>query len=538
MVKLLRIRGTAIIFSIMLLGTILRLYGLTAKPLWYDEIGFFAHALKGFDFMFQSVANYKIPYIILLKGWIAIFGMGVFATRLLSVILGVASIFLTYQLGKRLFNIGPALIAAFLLSISCFDIYHSQQVKHYGLLTVIVMLSFIFFIDFFEKKNPGLLVVNLLLNILAVCTHPFGISAVLIQVFYVIFMRRSIKTEQLKQWLSFQFPLTLFLGLWSWILFMGRSNFKAILWWSRPPALQGLIDTFSTFIYGGPAYGLSSLENISFSPVIAKALMLIFGFFFVRGLVIIMNQKVNSRQVLVVIWVVLPVALSLVFSYFLFPVYFIKNFLFFLPAFYLIVARGVYYKRQFISGVVLAAILVLNTTPLKTMYNAKINVDWKKAVDFVKAHELKIDDIFITATTKEVVSFMYYLGDADQAALKDILIFGKFEANHWQESFQYRDHLIITLGSERNAGKDEFRDPGPGLNLKYSLDYIVSDFDKKVMQHEDVIRSHRQIWILISQWAGDAYGSRMFIDKLDPHYKLTLATEAGGINIYRLSPRE
>jgi len=62
--------------------------GLLQKPLWYDEIGFFAHALKGFDFMLQSVANYKIPYIILLKGWIAVFGMGVFATRLLSVMLG------------------------------------------------------------------------------------------------------------------------------------------------------------------------------------------------------------------------------------------------------------------------------------------------------------------------------------------------------------------------------------------------------------------------------------------------------------------
>ena len=143
--------------------------------------------------------------------------------------LGVASIFLTYQLGKRLFNTGPALIAAFLLSISCFDIYHSQQVKHYGLLTVIVLLSFIFFFDSFEKKKPGLLLVNLLLNVLAVCTHPFGISVVLIQVFYVIFMRRSIKIEQLKQWLFFQLPLALFLGLWSWILFVGRSNFKASL---------------------------------------------------------------------------------------------------------------------------------------------------------------------------------------------------------------------------------------------------------------------------------------------------------------------
>jgi len=465
MAKLLKIRVPVILFSVMLLGAILRLYGLTAKSLWYDEIGFFAHALKGFDFMLHSVANYKIPYIILLKVWIAAFGMGIFATRLLSVMLGVLAIFLTYKLGKRLFNTGSALIASFLLSISCFDIYHSQQVKHYGLLTVLVLLSFVFFIDFFEKKKPYMLGVSLLLNILAVCAHPFGISAVLVQFFYVIYARRSIKIEQLKQWLYFQLPLVLFLGLWAWILFAGGNNFKAILWWSRPPAMQSLIDTFSTFTYGGPAYGLSSLEDTSFPPVIAGALMLMFGVFFVRGLFIIMSQEADSRQAFAVIWLVLPIVLSLVFSYLFFPVYLIKNFLFFLPAFYLITARGIYYRRRLISGVILVAILLLNIVPLRTMYNAKINVDWEKAVRFVKGHELKADDIFIIATTKEVVSFMYYLGDADQAALKDILIFGKFEAGRWQESFRYKDHFIITLGSERYTGKDEYRDPGPGLNM-------------------------------------------------------------------------
>jgi hypothetical protein len=507
------------------------------KPLWYDETGFIAHAIKDPGFMLHSVANYKVPYIFLLKIWISFFGIGAFATRILSVLLGIASIFLVYQLGKRLFNTSTALIASFLLSISCFHIYHSQQVKHYSFFVFLVLLSFIYFVDFLKGRKPGILLLNLLLNILIVCTHPFGLSIVAVQFLYVICVHRAIDGKQLKEWFYFQLPLVLFLGLWAWILFAGRNNFKAILWWAQPPAMQNLIDTFSTFVYGGPAYGLSSLEHASFPPVIVSVLMLMFCFFFVRGLVLIFCQQAKSHQAFVVIWLVLPIALSFLFSYLFFPVYLIKNFLIFLPAFYLIVARGISYRRQWISGVILVAVLLLNIVPLRTVYSAKINVDWEKAVHFVKGHEVKDDDIFIIATTKEVVSFMYYLGDADRAALKDILIFGKFEDNRWQESFRYKDHFVITLGSERYTGKDEYRDFSTGMNILYNSDYIVSDFDKKVMQHEDIIKSHRQIWVLISRWAGAVYDNRVFIDKLNAHYKLTLAKEVKGIKIFRFSPR-
>jgi mannosyltransferase len=528
---------TLILSAVLMLGAVLRLYGLTAKPLWYDETAFIAHALKDMGFMLHSVANYKMPYIILLKFWIAVFGMGAFAVRILSALFGIASILLVYKLGKSLFNTGTALIASFLLSISCFHIYHSQQVKHYSFFVFLVLLSFIYFIDFLERKKPNVLAFNLLLNVLIVCTHPFGLSVIAAQFLYVICVHRAIDGKQLKKWLFFQLPLVLFLGLWAWILFAGRNNLKAILWWARPPAIQNLIDTFSTFVYGGPAYGLSSLEYVSFPPIITSALMLIFGFFFVRGLVLIFCQQAKSHQAFVVIWLVLPVALSFLFSYLFFPVYLIKNFLIFSPAFYLIVARGIYYGRRLVPGVILAVILLLNIVPLRTMCSAKINVDWEKAVRFVKGHELKVDDIFIIATTKEVVPFMYYLSGADKAALKDLLIFGKFEADRWQESFRYKDHFVITLGSERVAGKDEYRDPGTGLNIMYNSDYIVSDFDKKVMQHEDIIKSHRQIWLLVSAWAGDVYGSRTLSDRLGTRFKLTLVNEVGGIKIYRFSPR-
>ena len=320
-------------------------------------------------------------------------------------------------------------------------------------------------------------------------------------------------------------------------MFAGKENFKVILWWLRLPNMQSLIETFSTFCYGGPEYGLSSLDVASFPPEIVMAMMLVFGIFFIRGLFLIFSQQAKSHQAFVVVWLILPIALSFLFSYLFFPVYLIKNFLIFLPAFYLIVAQGIYHKRQFFSLTILVIIFLLNIVPLKMMYGASINVNWQKAVRFIKGNDLKDDDIVIMATTKEVVSFMYYLSDADKTALEDMLIFGKFEDGSWRESFRYKGHSIITLGSERTQGKDGYYDSGSGTNKIYSLDYITTDFDKKVMK-EDILNSNRQVWLLVSKWAGDAYCSQKMSDKLKAYFRLTLAKEVGGIKICRFAPRQ
>jgi len=53
----------------------------------------------------------------------------------------------------------------------------------------------------------------------------------------------------------------------------------------------------------------------------------------------------------------------------------------------------------------------------------------------------------------------------------------------------------------------------------------------------NILNSDRQIWLLISMWAGDAYNSQAMSDRLKTHFELTLAEEAGGIKIYRFRPR-
>jgi mannosyltransferase len=537
MARLLKVRDSVILFAVLLLGAALRLYGLGAKPLWYDEIGFIAHALKELSFMQQPVANYKIPFIILLKAWIGVFGIGAFAVRMLPVFFGIASVFLVYRLGKKIFDAHVALIASFLLSISCFHIYLSRQLKHYSFLVFLVLLSFIYFLDFFERKKTRMLIANLLLNILIVCTHPFGFCIIAVQFIHVICLHRVMDGREVKRWFYFQLPLVLFLGLWAWVLAAEKDYFKAILWWVRQPDLQSLAETFSTFCCGGPRYGLDALDPALFSPSIALPVMRLFGVLLILGLVRIFSQLTKGHQALVVIWLGAPIGFSFLFSRLFFPVYLIKDFLIFLPAFCLIVAKGIYHKRQIFTLPIVALISLLTIAPLMAMYKADINVDWQKAVRFIKDNDFKDDDIVIMATTKEAVSFMYYVSGADKEALKDMLIFGKFEGGRWKESFWYKDHFIITFGIEQDQGEAGDQHSGRGINTMHSLDYITNDFDRKVLQREDVIRSNRQLWLLVSRWEDDAnHSAEPLRDKLQTYVKLTLSEKVGGIKIYRFSP--
>lgn len=172
---------------------------------------------------------------------------------------------------------------------------------------------------------------------------------------------------------------------------------------------------------------------------------------------------------------------------------------------------------------VLLFIFLLHLVPLKILYTAYAGADWYKAVQFMKTHSLKDDDIIVMATTKEVVCLTYYLDGADKEALRDVGIFGKLTDSGWQESFRYKAHDIITLGSELPGMKD----------ARYNPCYHIDDeFDAKVFK-SGLLKTDKRIWLLISKWSGGEYGRERSAQKLGAHFKMALRAEVPGIKVYR-----
>ncbi len=132
--------------AVVVLALALRLLRLGFQPLWWDEGWSVYFATTTLDSMARLTAVDIHPplYYALLHLWTALFGASPIAARLLSVLAGTAAVPLLYLAARRLAGAKAGLLAALLLSISPFAVYYSQEVRMYGLVTLLGLAAFYF----------------------------------------------------------------------------------------------------------------------------------------------------------------------------------------------------------------------------------------------------------------------------------------------------------------------------------------------------------------------------------------------------------
>lgn len=130
-------RAIPLALAIVLLAFGLRLWGLTATSLWYDETFMLHHAQQGIVGAVRGLLaeDNALPlYGLLLTLWTRVAGFSEFAARALSVFLGTLGVPLVLQLGRavtkrRTAGLGAALVYA---TLPIF-VYYSQEVRMYAL---------------------------------------------------------------------------------------------------------------------------------------------------------------------------------------------------------------------------------------------------------------------------------------------------------------------------------------------------------------------------------------------------------------------
>ncbi|NJN80630.1 MAG: hypothetical protein HC797_09280 [Anaerolineales bacterium] len=99
--------------SIFLLAVILRLAGITARLIWYDEAFSILFAEKGLSAMLYGTLTptptgsadiHPLGYYTLLWGWINLFGRSIISARISSIISSLLSLVLVYKIADKLFN--------------------------------------------------------------------------------------------------------------------------------------------------------------------------------------------------------------------------------------------------------------------------------------------------------------------------------------------------------------------------------------------------------------------------------------------------
>jgi 4-amino-4-deoxy-L-arabinose transferase-like glycosyltransferase len=197
-------RIDAILFSILLLASFLRIYHLGFQSAWLDEI----HTLKEADpnlslSEFHNIIMMRegIPhfYFLTIRFFAEIFGHSIYLARLVSAVAGIASVYYIFLIGKKLLDKRTGYIAALLLTVNLFHIEFSQEARSYSLVVFFILIAthrLLIYSKDVNYKNPVLLgfFTGLIPN-----AHPIGLLNVMAIFSFLLFLLVRIKGKDQKR---------------------------------------------------------------------------------------------------------------------------------------------------------------------------------------------------------------------------------------------------------------------------------------------------------------------------------------------------
>jgi mannosyltransferase len=172
----------AALLSVVLLGFVLRAYGLTGYGIWFDEAYHIQLVtLPTVGEMLRAVlANPPSDplYVLLLRPWVALFGRDDLSVRALSVVLSTAALPATYWLGKVAAGRAAGLVGALLLAISPYAIEFGQQASLYVLASFTTTLALAAGLRWRDTGSRRDALIYVALSIVAIYSH-YVVAAIL-----------------------------------------------------------------------------------------------------------------------------------------------------------------------------------------------------------------------------------------------------------------------------------------------------------------------------------------------------------------------
>lgn len=136
------LRRALLLSALILLAAALRFWRIDAQSLWFDE-GFSWHAATRSDLPSVVMADPTNPplHALLLFASVRFSGDSEFAMRWLSAMIGLLSVSLTYQMGRRLFSAAAGVLAALLTAVSPPLWWASQEIRMYSLIAALTLIA-------------------------------------------------------------------------------------------------------------------------------------------------------------------------------------------------------------------------------------------------------------------------------------------------------------------------------------------------------------------------------------------------------------
>jgi len=166
---------------IVALGAVARFATLDIPTYWFDESLTVNQARTSIEGTWDAIRDAEVNpplYFVGVWGWRKVLGTDEITLRVLSALLGTATVPVMYSAVRELASRRAGLIAAALTATSPLLIWYSQEVRTYPLLVFLSALSFMFFVYSLNREEPRWLVGWAVASVLALGTHYFAVMVV------------------------------------------------------------------------------------------------------------------------------------------------------------------------------------------------------------------------------------------------------------------------------------------------------------------------------------------------------------------------
>lgn len=353
-----KLKAVLSIWTIIGLAVLLRIPHL-AGSFWLDEAAQALESARPLAQQFDIIPDFQPPLIHLLVHFALYFGQSEWWLRTVAALIpGLVSIWVTFQLGKRLGSERAGWWAALLLATSSFHIFYSQELRPYALPLMFAVCSWWYLLgnsklDWRRSDVVGFILCTVA-GLYSSYLYPFLLLGQAIWV--VVFDRAKLKSFVAASGvasLTFLPWMPMFLQQ----LAAGGEVRQGLPGWEAvvsTPQLKSLPLVFGKFIYGVVDLQLSFFFSIS-----GVALISLMGV----GLVhLVRHRSILTRKptLLFISWLLIPLLTSWFVSFWI-PVVQPKRVLFLLPAFYLLVSYfALELKSKTLRWSILGLFLALN----------------------------------------------------------------------------------------------------------------------------------------------------------------------------------
>ncbi|MFJ4349708.1 glycosyltransferase family 39 protein [Pseudomonas sp. NPDC089428] len=299
---------------ILLLATLVRLYGSTASAIWCDEGSSLLMSQYSPSLIWIHSAHDVHPplYFLLLHIWIGAFGDSLFSIRFLSVLTGIGTVglgmWLVYQVATR----HAAIVAGVLMALLPIAVRYSQEVRMYSLMGLWLLGATLALVYWVRKpERHRYLVIYVLLMTASFYTHYFtGLCALSHWAYLTVVRSEKRRLVTLPAWwVANSFIAMLYApwipGLIDLLQHLDQLRAGGDIGWIEPITMASLPSTLWQYLT------LSDAQNLRWPLYLALPLALVL----VTGAVCLRDRSPYKFNVLLAIYAFLPLIVVFVVSW-------------------------------------------------------------------------------------------------------------------------------------------------------------------------------------------------------------------------------